>query len=97
MKVSPVQFIGRAVDVPVIMPLLQRQVPQTHGVLKTVKVSTVQFIDRVVKAPVIMQMLKCSPPRERTSLEAERDRLRKLVEYMSGHGFGGAMHHGTDA
>ena len=36
-------------------------------------------------------------PRERISLEAERDRLRKLVEYMSGHGFGGAMHHGTDA
>jgi len=32
-KVSPVQFIGKAVDVPEFMPLLQRQVPQTHGVL----------------------------------------------------------------
>ena len=36
-------------------------------------------------------------PRERTSLEAERDRLRKLIEHMSGHGFGGAVHLGTDA
>ena len=35
-------------------------------------------------------------PRERISLEAERDRLRKLIGYMSGHSFGGAMHHGTD-
>ena len=87
------QYTGKVVAVPVV---IQRQVPQTHGVLKTVQVSTAQF-RQSCESTCDHADASVLSPRERISLEAERDRLRNLIGYMSGHGFGFVMHHGTDA
>ena len=51
-EVPQVQFIDKAMDVPVVM---QRQVPTVQKVQKTAEVPQVQFIDKVVDAPVIMK------------------------------------------
>ena len=47
-KVPLAQFIGRIMDVPVIMPLLQRYFPQIQTVVKTMKVLRVPFIDGIL-------------------------------------------------
>ena len=51
-EVPQVQFIDKAVDVPVV---IQRQVPTVQKMQKTAEVPQVQFIDKVVDVPVIMQ------------------------------------------
>ena len=51
-EVHQVQFIDKAVDVPVVM---HRQVPTVQKMQKTAEVPQVQFIDKVVDAPMIMQ------------------------------------------
>ena len=50
MEVPAVPFIGTIVDVPVIMPYMQRQAPQIQTVAKTVEVPPVPFM------PVVMQI-----------------------------------------
>ena len=61
-EVPPLQFIGRFVDVPVIMPvimpLMQRQVPQIQPVAKTVEVPAVPFIGRIVDMHVLKLLMQ---------------------------------------
>ena len=56
-KVPIAQFIGRILDAPVIMPLLQRYFPQIQTVVKTMKVLLVPFVGRYVDVPVIKQLI----------------------------------------
>ena len=51
-EVPQIQFIDKAVDVPVVV---QRQVPIVQMVQKTVEVPQAQSTDKVMNAPVIMQ------------------------------------------
>ena len=51
-EVRQVQFIDKAMDVPVVM---QRQVPRVRKVLKTVEAPQAHDTDKVVDVPVIMQ------------------------------------------
>ena len=56
-EVPPAQFIGRIMDVPVIMTLLQRYFPQIQIVVKATKVLPVPFIGRYVDVPVIKRLI----------------------------------------
>ena len=54
------------IDTVVLPVVMQRQVPQIHGELMTVKAPTAQFIDRVVEAPLMKQLRQCRLSRRTT-------------------------------
>ena len=73
-EIPQVPFLGRILDVPVVM---QGQVPTFQKVQKTVKVAHLQYIDRIVDVPVVCNTKR--PPFRRFRRPSKGHRCSSLT------------------